>query len=38
MKQFFVKLKAGVFDGSQIGQLMKDEHIIGTMPKVEKNA
>lgn len=32
------KIKAGVFDGPQIRQLIKDEHFTGTMPDLEKNA
>ena len=32
------KIKAGVFDGPQIRQLIKDEHFIGTMSELEKNA
>ena len=32
------KIKAGVFDGPQIRQLIKNEHFIGTMSKLEKNA
>ncbi len=36
--QSFEKLKAGVFDGPQIRQLIKDKHFIGTMSELEKNA
>ncbi|XP_069623312.1 uncharacterized protein [Ranitomeya imitator] len=32
------KIKAGVFDGPQIRQLIKDEHFTGTMSDLEKNA
>lgn len=32
------KIKAGVFDGPQIRQLMKDEKFIETMSELEKNA
>lgn len=32
------KIKAGVFDGPQIRQLIKDDHFIGTMSELEKNA
>ena len=32
------KIKAGVFDGPQIRQLIKDEHFIGTMSELKKNA
>jgi hypothetical protein len=32
------KIKAIVFDGPQIRQLIKDEHFIGTMSEHEKNA
>ena len=32
------KINASVFDGLQIRQLIKDEHFIGTMPELEKNA
>ncbi|XP_070613747.1 uncharacterized protein [Erythrolamprus reginae] len=34
----FEKIKAGVFDEPQIGQLVKDEHFIGTMSEIQKNA
>lgn len=34
----FEKIKAGVFDGPQIRQLVKDEHFIGTMTELQKNA
>src|SRR5258705_11455305 len=34
--QSFEKLKAGVFDGPQIRQLIKDKHFIGTMSELEK--
>lgn len=34
----FEKIKAGVFDGPQIRQLIKDEHFIGTMTELQKNA
>ncbi|GBM82640.1 hypothetical protein AVEN_48250-1 [Araneus ventricosus] len=32
------KIKAGVFDGPRIRQLVKDEHFIGTMRELQKNA
>lgn len=32
------KIKAGVFDGPQIRQLIEDEHFIKTMSEIEKNA
>ena len=31
------KIKAGVFDGPQIQQLIKDDHFIETMSQLEKN-
>jgi len=34
----FEKIKAGVFDGPQIRQLIKDEYFIGTMTELQKNA
>ena len=34
----FEKIKAGVFDGPQIRQLIRDQHFIGTMTELEKNA
>lgn len=34
----FEKIKAGVFDGPQIRQLVKDEHFMGTMTELQKNA
>ena len=34
----FEKIQAGVFDGPQIRQLIKDEHFIGTMSEPQKNA
>ncbi|GBN46056.1 hypothetical protein AVEN_275543-1 [Araneus ventricosus] len=33
----FGKRKAGVFDGPQIRQLVKNEHFIGTMTELQKN-
>ena len=32
------KIKASVFDVPQIWQLIKDEHFIGTMSELKKNA
>jgi len=32
------KIKAGVFDGLQILEVIKDEHFIGIMSELEKNA
>ncbi|GBN60255.1 hypothetical protein AVEN_141028-1 [Araneus ventricosus] len=34
----FEKLNAGVFDSPQIRQLVKDEHFIGTMTELQRNA
>ena len=34
----FEKIKAGVLDGSQIQQLIKDEHFMGTTTELQKNA
>ena len=36
--QFFEKLKADVLDGSQLRQLMKDQHFIETMSELERIA
>lgn len=34
----YEKIKAGVFDGPQIRQLFRDEHFMGTMTELQKNA